>query len=67
MWKSSVTYELSLYEMVYTRTVYSGLEFLRDLGGLFAALKAIGMAIVILCQHRGPMMFVMTEMFATYQ
>ena len=62
-----VTYEISLSEVLYTRTVYSGLDFLRDLGGLFAAMRALSLALVIICQHRGPAMFVMTEMFATLQ
>ena len=65
-WLRSVTYEISLSEMIYTRTVYSGLDFLRDMGGLFAAIKILSQCLVSFCQHRGAMMFVMTEMFATY-
>ena len=35
---NSITYEMSLSRVEYTRTVYSILDFLRDIGGLFAAL-----------------------------
>ena len=35
---NSITYEMSLSRVEYTRTVYSILDFLRDIGGLFSAL-----------------------------
>ena len=35
---NAITYEMSLSQIEFTRTVYSFLDFMRDLGGLFAAL-----------------------------
>ena len=48
-WQKMVTYEISLSEVVYTRTVYSGLDFLGDLGGLFSAVRALSLGLVIMC------------------
>ena len=38
---NAITYELSLTRLEYTRTVYSFMDFLRDLGGLFGAISPI--------------------------
>lgn len=64
-WIKSITYEVSLDKIIYGRTNYSFLDFLRDLGGLATSLHAMGMAFVLLMQYRGPILFVMTELFAT--
>lgn len=50
---NSITYEMSLSRVEYTRTVYSTLDFLRDIGGLFAALGPLFGVIVTIFQYRG--------------
>ena len=50
---NSITYEMSLSRVEYTRTVYSTLDFLRDIGGLFAALGPAFGIIVTVFQYRG--------------
>ena len=46
---NAITFETSLDRIEYTRTVYSFLDFLRDMGGLFSALGPFfGSAVAIL-------------------
>lgn len=44
----SITYEISLDKIIYGRTTYSTLDFLRDLGGLATSLHTMGMAFVVI-------------------
>ena len=50
---NSITYEMSLSRVEYTRTVYSTLDFLRDIGGLFGALGPLFGIVVTIFQYRG--------------
>ena len=59
---NSITYEMSLSQIVYTRTVYSFLDFLRDLGGLFSALGPFCGLIVTIFQYRGSYLRLMDDM-----
>ena len=59
---NAITYELSLTRLEYTRTVYSFMDFLRDLGGLFSAIAPIFGFIVSVFQYRGPIMSLAAKM-----
>ena len=61
MW-NSITFELSRTRVEYTRTVYSSLDFLGDIGGLFGALGPIFAIGVKVLQYRGIYMFLMSDM-----
>ena len=45
-WYISVTYELSLDQIIYKRDLYNLLDFMRDLGGLAVAFRAICVVLV---------------------
>ena len=53
---NSVTYEMSLTRLHYTRIVYSFLDLMKDIGGLFSAIGPIFGLIVNLLQYRGALM-----------
>ena len=59
---NSITYEMSLSRVEYTRTVYGSLDFLRDIGGLFAALGPFFGIIVTIFQYRGSYLNLMSDM-----
>lgn len=61
MW-NSITYELSQTRHEYTRTVYSMLDFLGDIGGLFSALGPLCGVIVTAFQYRGSYMYLASTM-----
>ena len=61
---NAITYEMSRTRIEYTRTVYSFLDCLADLGGLFGALGPLGHFLVFVLQYRGSYMFVMSNMLA---
>ena len=61
--QNSVTYEISLDKMIYIRELYSFLDMMRDLGGLFGALFPLFSGIVKLCQYEGAYQFIMHDMF----
>ena len=46
LFHNSVTFELSDTRTIFYRTVYSFLDWLRDLGGLYGAISAICIAMV---------------------
>ena len=64
-WQKTISYEVSLDQLVYQRIVYSKLDFLRDMGGLTAAMNALFYGLIVVTQYRGAMYFLMTETFAT--
>ena len=45
MW-NTITYEMSLTQHAYSRTVYNSLDFLSEIGGLFSALGPLGGIII---------------------
>ena len=59
---NSITYELSLTRLSYKRIVYSFLDFLGDIGGLFGAITPAFGFIVSLFMYRGGMMSLTTKM-----
>ena len=61
---NSITYEMSLTREEYERTVYSSLNLLGDIGGLFGALVPIGRLLILAFQYRGDSMFVMSMMLS---
>ena len=61
--QNAVTYEMSLDKKIYIREVYTLLDLMGDLGGLFGALTPLFAAIVKLCQYEGAYQFIMHDMF----
>merc|ERR1712051_168998 len=59
---NSITFEMSLSQIEYKRTVYSFLDFLSDLGGLFGTLGPFCGIIVTVFQYRGSYLNLMKEM-----
>ena len=58
---NSITFELSRTQIEYTRVVYSTLDFLGDLGGLFGALGPFFSICVLILQYRGAYMFLLSD------
>ena len=57
--QNSITYELSMSKMEFTRSVYGLLDFLADLGGLFAAMGPLCKIFTLSFQYRGVNMLLM--------
>ena len=62
---SAITYELSSTNIKYYRQVYSFLDWLGNIGGLYGAVSTIFGSIVFIFQFSGTNMFLMTEMFSS--
>ena len=62
LFQNSVTYEISLTRLHYTRIVYSFLDLMKDVGGLFSAIGPLFGLIVSLLQYRGALMQLTTDM-----
>lgn len=60
--QNSITFELSLTEMSVIRTVYTYLDLLKDVGGLFGALAPLCTMFVTICQFEGSFQLVMADM-----
>ena len=60
---NAVTFELSLHLDVYERQVFSLLDILSDIGGLYGALKVIFYIVITFFQWNGHHMFLMKDMF----
>ena len=63
MW-NSITYEMSLTRRAYSRTVYSFLDFLSDIGGLFSALGPLGGVIITIFYSKSDNLFIMRSMLS---
>ena len=61
MFWNSITYEMSLDRKEYFRKVYGSLDFLRDIGGLFAGIATIFSPMVLLFQYRGSYYLLMND------
>ena len=64
MFQYSITFELSLSEMQYRRHVYSIIDCIGDIGGLYGALFPICSILVVILQFKGEYLFLMSEMFS---
>ena len=62
MW-NAITYELSRDQIKYYRRVYSVLDLMSDLGGLYGSLTPVCMTLVYCLQYRSSYQFVMNDMF----
>ena len=58
---NSFRYELSSMRYKYTRTVYSILDLLRDIGGFFGAITPFFTFLVMLLQYRGSYFYILTD------
>lgn len=60
--QNAITFEVSLTRSLYQRTVYSAMDLLSDIGGLFGALKPICFTLVLVFQYYGAYSFVMSDL-----
>jgi hypothetical protein len=65
-YRNSITYELSLNQIKYFRRVYSLLDVLADMGGLYGAISPLCFAIVLLFHYRSSYQFVLADMFVEW-
>ena len=59
---NTITYEMSLSRYQYTRTVYSYLDLLRDIGGLFSAIAPMLSLLDSIVSYRGAHIDLTAEM-----
>ena len=62
-YQNALTYELSLDKHFYYRSVYSSLDFLSELGGLFSAFGRFCLLIITAFNYFGSFQFVMADNF----
>ena len=62
--QNSITFEMSLQRNEVSRTVYSLMDFLGDLGGLFSALGPFFGTLVAVLQYRGMYMQLVNHMIS---
>ena len=62
---NSWTFELSLHKKVYERSVFSFLDYLAELGGLFAFITSVITTILYVVNYLGVFQFLMAELFAS--
>ena len=63
MW-NSIVFEMSLNRIHQHRYVYSFLDVLRDVGGLFSSLSPICGIVIAIFQYRGSYMFIASQMLS---
>ena len=61
--QNAITFEMNLNKKKYFRRVYSFLDFLSDLGGLFGATRPIILAILTIFNFYASYQFIMHELF----
>ena len=61
--QNSITYEVSLKQSTYTREVFSFVELLSSIGGLYRSISAIFYCIVISIYFHGVYQFMMDDLF----
>ena len=54
--QNTITYEVSMKKIEYTRSIYGMLDYLADIGGLFAALGPLCKVFITIFQYRGSYM-----------
>ena len=57
--QNAITYELSMSKMEFTRSVYGLLDYVADLGGLFASIGSFCKIFTLSFQYRGVNMLLM--------
>ena len=62
---NAVTFEMSFMHRSYSRQVYGTLDFLADIGGLFAALKAPFLLVISLFNFYSSYQFVMADNYVS--
>ena len=62
--QNSITFEMSLQRNEVSRTVYSFMDFLGDIGGLFSALGPFFGTLVAVLQYRGMYMQLVNHMIS---
>ena len=60
--QNAITFEMSMNRNEYTRTVYSIMDFMSELGGLFSAITLIFGTIIAVLQYRGMYMIITNVM-----
>ena len=65
--QNSVTFEMNLTKKIYLRSVYSSLDFISDIGGLFGALMPLFTAILTIFNFYASYQFIMHDLFTTRQ
>ena len=61
--QNAVTFELDLGQTEYFRKVYTSLDFLSELGGLFSALGRLALLVISSLNYFGSFQFVMADNF----
>ena len=61
---NAVTFEMSPNKRIFSRSVFSFLDYLAELGGLFASLSSIVAFILLIFNYLSSYQFVMSELFA---
>lgn len=61
--QNAITFEMNLNKKKYFRRVYSFLDFLSDVGGLFGATRPIILAILTVFNFYASYQFIMHELF----
>ena len=62
-YQNSITFEMSLKQIFYSRNVYNLLQVVTDLGGIVSAIRTLFLAIMIICNTFSSYQFVMTDLF----
>ena len=63
--QNAVTFEMNLTKKMYYRSVYSSLDFISDIGGLFGALMPLFTAILTIFNFYASYQFIMHDLFTT--
>ena len=65
--QNSVTFEMNMTKKIYLRSVYSSLDFVSDIGGLFGALMPLFTAILTTFNFYASYQFIMHDLFTSRQ
>ena len=62
---NAVTFEMNLSKKMYSRTIYSTLDFISDIGGLFGAMKPLILSFLLLINFYASYQYIMHELFVS--
>ena len=65
--QNSVTFEMNMTKKIYLRSVYSSLDFVSDIGGLFGALMPLFKVILMILNFYASYQFIMHDLFTSRQ